>query len=160
MYYVSPNQVNIQIPYETQPGRANLVLSNPFENSNPYHFNVAASGPGIFTQANGSVTPVNTVPRGQIATIYITGDGQVSPSLPTGTAPSPQARTPKPQLPVTITVGGVQVATPFNFIGIPAGLVGVTQINFTVPTSVAPGVQPVVVTVGTASSNAANLTVQ
>src|SRR5205085_5868969 len=32
LYYVSPNQVNVQIPYETQPGQATLVLGNPFEN--------------------------------------------------------------------------------------------------------------------------------
>jgi uncharacterized protein (TIGR03437 family) len=59
---------------------------------------------------------------------------------------------------VTVTVGGV-VAT-VRFIGIPSGLVGVTQINFTIPATVAPGVQPVVVTVGTAASAPANLTVQ
>jgi uncharacterized protein (TIGR03437 family) len=46
-----------------------------------------------------------------------------------------------------------------DFIGIPVGLVGVTQINYTVPAGISTGVQPVVVTVGGLASQAANLTV-
>jgi uncharacterized protein (TIGR03437 family) len=64
---------------------------------------------------------------------------------------------PKPQLPVTVTVGGVPATIPF--IGIVSGLVGVTQINFTIPNGVPTGVQPVVVTVGTAASPPANINV-
>jgi uncharacterized protein (TIGR03437 family) len=54
-------------------------------------------------------------------------------------------------------VGGVQAAVPFY--GIPSGFVGVTQINFTIPTTAPLGSQPVVVTVGTASSVPAYITV-
>jgi uncharacterized protein (TIGR03437 family) len=46
-----------------------------------------------------------------------------------------------------------------DFIGIPSGLVGVTQINYTVPSGISTGVQPVVVTVGGAASPAASLNV-
>jgi uncharacterized protein (TIGR03437 family) len=56
-------------------------------------------------------------------------------------------------------VGGIDVGTP-QFIGIPSWAVGVTQINFTIPSNVAPGPQPVVVTVGGVQSNAATITVQ
>ena len=31
LYYVSPDQVNLQIPYETQTGRAKVDLDNPIE---------------------------------------------------------------------------------------------------------------------------------
>jgi uncharacterized protein (TIGR03437 family) len=57
-----------------------------------------------------------------------------------------------------MTVGGVPVVP--DFIGIPSGLVGVTQINFRIPDGVAPGVQDVVVTVGGVASNTAKITVQ
>ena len=68
------------------------------------------------------------------------------------------ALTPKPLLPYSVTVGGVPAA--IDFIGIPSGLVGgVTQINYTVPSSVSTGIQPVVVTVGSAASPAARLNV-
>ncbi len=160
LYYVSPNQVNLQIPYETQPGPATLTVGNPYVNVD-YQFQVAASAPGIFTQADGSIVPFPSAARGNTITLYITGDGQVSPSLPTGTAPAagtPTSRLPKPRLTVSITVGGVLATT--TFVGIPTGYVGVTQINFTVPADAPTGVQPVVVTVGNASSAAAKLTVQ
>jgi uncharacterized protein (TIGR03437 family) len=57
-----------------------------------------------------------------------------------------------------MTIGGV--AAHMDYVGIPSWSVGTLQINFTVPLSAPLGLQPVVVTVGTASSAAANFTVQ
>ena len=68
-------------------------------------------------------------------------------------------RVPKPIQAVSLTVGGVPVATPLPFLGIPSGFVGVTQVNFTIPTNAPLGPQPVVVTVGSASSLPAYITV-
>ena len=56
-----------------------------------------------------------------------------------------------------MTIGGENAS--IAFIGIPSGLAGVTQINFTVPTDAPQGVQPVVVKVGTASSPPVNFQV-
>jgi uncharacterized protein (TIGR03437 family) len=56
-----------------------------------------------------------------------------------------------------VTIG--DVPAPIDFIGIPAGLVGVTQINFQVPGGVGIGAQFVVVTVGGVSSAPAKLSV-
>ena len=156
LYYVSPNQVNVQIPYATNSGRATLVVGNPYANLT-YTFQVSAAAPGIFTFQNGSINPFSSATRGQTVTLFVTGEGQVTPSLATGATPSPHAQSPKPLLPYSVTVGGV--AATIDFIGIPSGLVGVTQINYTVPSSVATGVQPVVVTVGGVPSPAANLNV-
>jgi uncharacterized protein (TIGR03437 family) len=158
LYYVSPNQVNLQIPYETQPGPATLQIGNPYQNAT-YQFQVVAAAPGIFMFPDGTINPSRTGARGQIVTLYITGDGQVTPSLATGTAPNPKAQAPKPRLPVSVTVGGVPAAT-IEFLGIPTWSVGVTQINFTIPANAPTGVQPVVVTVGNASSPPATITVQ
>jgi len=156
LYYVSPNQVNVQIPYATNPGRATLVVGNPYANLT-YKFEVSAAAPGIFTFQNGSINPFSSAAHGQAVTLFITGEGQVTPSLATGATPSAHAQSPKPVLPYSVTVGGVAAA--IDFIGIPSGLVGVTQINYTVPSGVATGVQPVVVTVGGAASPAASLNV-
>jgi uncharacterized protein (TIGR03437 family) len=159
IYYVSPTQVNVQIPYETQPGRATLLIWNPYT-SVTYRFQVAASAPGIFTFSDGTINPYRSASRGSEIAIYITGDGTVTPALATGATPSPHAVTPMPKLPVSITVGGIAVSpSNIEFTGIPSGLVGVTQINFTIPSNVPLGVQPVVVTVGSASSPAANINV-
>jgi uncharacterized protein (TIGR03437 family) len=163
LYYVSPGQVNIQIPYETQPGSATLTVGNPYVNRT-FRFTVGSAGPGIFTNTDGSVNPSRTGARGQAVTLFITGEGAVSPALPTGTTPSPRTplnNLPKPRQAVTITVGSVPVVVDQNyFVGIPSGLVGVTQINFTIPASAPTGPQPVVVTVGGVASNNATITVQ
>ena len=68
------------------------------------------------------------------------------------------ANLPKPRQSVTVTVGGLPATV--DFIGIPSGLVGVTQINFHIPDGAPAGEQPVVVTVGATQSNTAKIVVQ
>jgi uncharacterized protein (TIGR03437 family) len=159
LYYVSPDQVNIQIPYETSPGPMTLMVGNPYVNVN-YSIQVTAAAPGIF-QTDGMVSaPFSSAGRGQTTTLFITGEGQTNPGLADGTTPAvgtPTDQLPRPVLPVTVTVGGQTAST--SFVGIPPGLVGVTQINYQVPANAPLGVQPVVVTVGTVASPAANLNV-
>jgi uncharacterized protein (TIGR03437 family) len=53
-----------------------------------------------------------------------------------------------------MTIGGAAV-TNMEYVGIPSWSAGTIQINFTVPQNAPLGVQPVVVTVGSASSTAA-----
>jgi len=159
LYYVSPNQVNLQIPYETDPGAATLTLGNPYVNVN-YNIQVVAAAPGIFMTNGFTAAPFSSAGRGTTTTLFITGEGQVSPSLADGASPAsgtPTSQLPKPVLPVTLTVAG-ETAT-IEFIGIPPGLVGVTQINYQVPAGTPVGVQSVVVTVGGVASPAAKLTV-
>jgi len=158
LYYAASGQVNLQIPYETQPGPATLVLANSSQ-SVTYTFPVVAAAPGIF-HAAGSLIPNSSARRGEVISLYMTGDGQAMPALGTGATPAPGtplAQLPKPVLPVTITVGGVNAA--IDFIGITSGLTGVTQVNFTVPVSAPVGSQDVVVTVGGAASAPVKLTV-
>jgi uncharacterized protein (TIGR03437 family) len=159
LYYVSPNQVNLQIPYETQPGNATLTVGNPYVNVN-YRLKIVAAAPGIFTSNGFIFPPFSSAKQGTETALYITGEGQVSPGVSDGDSPSastPMSRLPKPKLPVTVTVGNENAN--IVFIGIPPGLVGVTQINFTVPADVPVGAQDVVVTVGTVASPAAKLNV-
>ena len=162
LWYVSPGQVNIQVPYETPTsGVVTLSVGNPWTSYN-YSLRMSPAAPGIFTDGNGNVVPISSAARGQTVTLFITGEGKVTPTLADGATPSP--RTPSTQLPkpvqaVSLTVGGVAVATPLPFVGIPNGFVGVTQVNYTVPQTAPLGVKPVVVTVGTASSLPAYITV-
>ena len=160
LYYVSPGQLNIQIPYEAAVNStATLVVSNNGQTTSA-QFHVAAAAPGIFVSTNGAPVPSTSGARGQTLTLYITGEGAVSPQLATGASPAAGtavANLPKPNQSASVSVGGVNAA--IQFIGIPAGLVGVTQVNYTVPTQVSTGTQAVVVTVGGVASQAAMLTV-
>jgi len=160
IYYVSPTQVNLQIPYETAQGTATLLLSNPYEEVT-YRFRVTDTAPGIFTTSDGYVNPFRGAQRGETVTLFVTGEGSVTPTLATGSTPSsrtPLAQLPKPRQNATVTIGNVPAT--IQFIGIPSGLVGVTQINFTVPDDAPFGAQPIVVTVGVNSSAPANFTVR
>ncbi len=161
LYYVSQGLLNIQIPYETSPNTTAVVTVNNNGQTASTSFAVAAAAPGIFTGLGGVLVPTKSAARGQIIPLFITGQGAVSPPIPTGWAPvsgTPITSLPKPLQTVNVTVGGVPAPVQFN--GIPPGLVGVAQINFQVPAEASPGVQPVVVTVGGVSSAPASLTVQ
>jgi uncharacterized protein (TIGR03437 family) len=155
LYYVSPGQLNIQIPYETATGSALLAVSNNGEVAT-YSFPVTLSAPGIYMGSGSAIAGNPSGSRGQIYTLYATGAGEVSPPIATGAAPT-GAQAPVPLLSVSMTIGGVTAQT--DYVGIPGWSVGTLQINFTVPPGAPLGPQPVVVTVGSAASAAANFTV-
>jgi len=156
LYYVAPDQVNLQIPYETPLGLQTLTVGNPYVNVS-VNIRVVAAAPGIFVDNGFIFPPFNTAGQGKETALYITGAGLLSPSVGTGDAPTTLTNAPKPILPVTVTVANQNAMV--NFVGTTPGLVGVVQVNFTVPADVPTGVQPVVVTVGTAASPPANLMV-
>ena len=153
LYYVSSGQLNIQIPYDVPSGTTATLTVNNNGLVTTESIPIAAVAPGIFTDQNGVVVPFGSASRGQVITLFVTGTGAVSPAVATGAAPSlatSLANLPKPSQSVTVTVGGVPAN--LQFVGVPYGLVGVTQINYQVPSSVNIGSQPVVVSVGNAQS--------
>jgi uncharacterized protein (TIGR03437 family) len=161
LYYVSPGQLNIQIPYETAVNATATVSVNNNGQVASKSFFVAAAAPGVFFNSqNGLIVPTGSATRGQIITLFITGAGTVTPAIATGAAPASGtaiANLPRPSQSTTVTVGGVTAAS--EFIGIPVGLVGVTQINFQVPTSIGIGTQPVIVSTGGVASPPAQLSI-
>jgi uncharacterized protein (TIGR03437 family) len=159
LYYISPLQLDIQVPYETAVGTAVLGINNNGQVA-AFAFAVQATAPGICTGGDGALVPTPTAARGNSIILFITGEGDTLPALDTGAAPStdtPLNKLPAPRQALSMTVGGVAV-TPF-FVGIPYFLVGTTQVNFTVPANVPLGIQPVIVTVGGVASKAAALNV-
>ncbi len=148
VYYVLPYQIVIQVPYETPAGKAFLAVNDNGRVAT-YSFTVSPSAPGIFSDVNLQLVPTASAKRGQSLAFFITGEGDVTGGLATGSDPATTLslnQLPAPRLPFTMTVGGLTV-TPL-FVGIPYGLVGVTQVNFTVPANAPLGLQPVVVKVG------------
>jgi uncharacterized protein (TIGR03437 family) len=151
LYYVSPSQINLQIPYEI-PANSTAILQVTANGQNATsRINVSAAAPGIFADGNGLLVPYQSTGRGQTIVLFETGDGLVTPQPVTGSVPLTGA-TPVPRGKVSVTVGGVKAATPFAYIGVPAWSIGVTQINFTIPPTAPLGFQPIVVTVGSTPS--------
>lgn len=157
LYFVSENQLNIQIPYLTAVSTPATLKVNNNGLVGSFSFNVASQSPGIFADANGSV---GSAARGGIATVFITGAGAVIPEIATGAAPltgTLVSELPRPIVNTSVTVGGIAAIVEFS--GIPWSLVGVTQVNFKVPEGLAIGSQPVIVTLGGAPSPPASLTI-
>ena len=158
LFYVSPTQLNIQVPYEVGAGPAVLGINNNGQVGG-FQFQLSPAAPGIFT-VNGSTYPTASAKQGAYATIFVTGTGELNQAQPSGIAVpagTPASSLPLPLLPITVTVGGVPAL--IQFAGSTVGVVGLTQVNFVVPPTVAAGVQPVVVTAGGYPSSPANLTV-
>jgi uncharacterized protein (TIGR03437 family) len=161
LIYVSPNQVNAIVPYEIAGlTTANVVVSNGGAQSVAFVVTVTNTSPAIFTltqngtgqgailnqdlSINGST---NAAARGSVIAIYGTGEGSVTPAVPTGSVTPTSGTIPKPVLPVTVTIGGMEAV--INYAGEAPGLVaGVIQVNAVVPLNIAPGNQIVVVSVG------------
>jgi uncharacterized protein (TIGR03437 family) len=158
LYYVSPGQINLQMPYETGAGTAVVGVSNNGKVAS-FLFDTAPTAPGIFVQ-NGNLVPVASGKPGDVLVLFMTGEGDVTPALFTGASPATGTavdQLPHPRMHVAVTVGGIDAAIQFE--GIPTLLVGTTQINFVIPANVPAGVQPVVVTSNGVASPAASITV-
>lgn len=161
LWFISPGQINLQIPYETGAGTAVIGINN---NGSVGYTTIQMSPavPGIFS-ANGLLNPDSTAKVGTAAYLFLTGDGDVTPALATGASPSlgtPISSLPSPFFAVnnslTVTVGGINA--PVLFAGVTPGSVGVTQVNFQLPSGLT-GTQPVVVTVNGVSSSPVNINI-
>jgi uncharacterized protein (TIGR03437 family) len=146
LYFVSPGQINFQFPYEVTPGVAPVSVTyngNTVTSTVP----ISSYSPGLFLDSSGAPAGFQTAKRGQSIALYITGQGPVTPQPADGALPA-SGTTPVPSNSIVITVGGVQAATPYAYIGMPAWAIGLTQVNFTIPSSTPLGAQPVVVSIG------------
>jgi uncharacterized protein (TIGR03437 family) len=156
LLYVSPTQINLQIPYEV-PARTVVLVVKSGGQAASINVPVQGSAPGIFVDSNNqNIVPNESAATGSTIGFYVTGAGLVTPSETTGNVPA-AGTTPVPNLAVTMTVGGVPATLAYK--GIPSWSVGVLQLNFTVPLSAPLGSQQVVVSIGGVPSKAALLTV-
>ncbi len=148
LYYVSPNQINLQVPFGSSPGGATLRVTHNGQTATSA-LTIAPTAPGIFTFANGAPVPDQAAKRGQTITLYTTGEGAATPALISGALPN-SITTPRPSGIVSVTVGGAPAT--IAYLGVPPWAIGVTQINYTIPANAPIGVVSVVVTVGGVAS--------
>lgn len=167
LLFVSPGQINAQVPYAIKPGTANLVIQTQGQQSAPINFQVTATGPGIFTQPGGNQalavnlpsgtmnTAQNPVKPGQYVTAYAIGQGMLDNPVDTGCA-APDAPYSCPLAAVSATLGGMPVD--IQFAGLPPGYAGLMQLNLLIP-ALPPGQQQLIVTIGGVTANTTIITV-
>jgi uncharacterized protein (TIGR03437 family) len=161
LYYVSPSQINAQVPFEVAPGNATAVLTTGGSALAGVPLTVKPVAPGLFTNASGwalvrnqdgSVNAAgNPAPVGSAITAYGTGQGLVGNPVPTGSA-APDSPLSALLTGVTATIGGQTAVV--SFAGLAPRLVGVFQVNLQVP-SLSPGTYPLAITVGGVAANSA-----
>ncbi|MDQ2900568.1 MAG: hypothetical protein M3Y07_12335, partial [Acidobacteriota bacterium] len=166
LFYVSPTQINAQIPFEAIPGAASLVVSVAGANAPTTTFvAIENTAPGLFQYGrnravvqnqDGQVNdPTHSAVQGTVVTAYLTGQGPVDNPVATG-SPAPDAPLSRATAKVAASIGGQ--GTEIEFAGLAPGFVGLLQVNLRVPDMPA-GDFPLVITIGGAASNAAVITV-
>lgn len=151
--FVSPSQVNAQMPFEAI-GNVTLILRTPGGTSDNYNLQVLPGAPSVFRSgAAGPETNLPTIVRAddgllvtdshpvhrrdnQYLVIYLTGLGQTNPAVGNG-LPAPLNPLAVALNVPTVKLGGVQL--PVAFYGLTPGEVGVYQINVKVTSNVPAG---------------------
>jgi uncharacterized protein (TIGR03437 family) len=168
LYYVSPTQLNIQVPFELDSTKQyQVVVSSGKEIAPPEPIQLVSATPGLALFADGGilaqhldgslVTRSAPARAGEVIVAYLVGLGATDGAVASG-APSPADPLVRPATLSTLTVGGVD--TPISFIGLTPGLVGLYQLNFRVPTDAPTGNLSVTMTQDSTPSNSAILAVQ
>ena len=113
LFFVSPNQINFQVPFEvTSPGQVNVVVTRNGEDSPIEPATMAEFAPAVFiNRATGEpivqrfpdgalITATNPANPGDVLILFLTGLGGVSNAPPTGApsavSPLAQARVTRP----------------------------------------------------------------
>ena len=142
LYFVSPTQINFQLPDDLQPGTQTLTVSAPGQPDVQSTVTIVQDAPGLFpmavsdktyavaTHADGTpVTPDAPVQQGETITLYGTGFGPTTPARPFGLA-VPDSPSYVLNDGVTIQIGSATPVVPVAAYAVP-GSVGVDAVQFT-----------------------------
>jgi uncharacterized protein (TIGR03437 family) len=146
VFYASPGQFNVQIPWEvTGMGSFNMIVNGSPSNVvsrgvytySPDVFMISAAQ-GAITHADGSlVSNASPATVNETVVVYATGLGPVSGAMVTGKPASSTSLQPTTPQPATATLGGIPATVSFS--GLTPGFIGLYQVNVQVPANAPPG---------------------
>lgn len=161
LYYISPTQVNAQIPFELLPGsRYDVLVSANGALTNPQPIQLSPATPGLAAFSDGTliaqhtdgslVSQTSPASGGEYLVSYLAGLGDTGVPVSSGAA-SPSNPLAEPQNALTLTINGSTYPT--AFVGLTPGLVGLYQMNFQVPGGLPAGNLTITVSQNGVSSN-------
>ena len=168
--YVSPNQINLQVPFELAGTSAIVKVIVNYTYSAVYSLSLAQYSPGFFVIDTANdvaaldlsynlVDSSNPVARGSYVQLYMNGLGPVTNQPGDGLAAPGGANLAMTTAAPTITIGG-QPATNIQFSGLAPGFVSLYQVNAQVPTNISAGPQTITCSIGGVISTTAQLYVK
>jgi len=146
LYYVSPTQINAQLPYSIAPGSIQLRVRRGEEVSNAVSLSIATVAPRFFsvtqdglgrpflTKADYTlVTRTNPLKPGDYGLLFMNALGAVDPAIAEGSAPG-DGSAGRP-LNRTVATYNVRLGTTFDtlYSGLAPGWPGLYQVNFRAP---------------------------
>jgi uncharacterized protein (TIGR03437 family) len=146
VFYASPGQYNVQVPWETTGmGTFTMIVNGML--SNVQSVGVYTYSPDVFmispaqaaiTHADGSlVSNASPAAVNETVVVYATGLGPVSGAMVTGKPASSTSLQPTTPQPATATLGGIPATVSFS--GLTPGFIGLYQVNVQVPANAPPG---------------------
>ena len=176
--FVTPNQINLQVPWELQgQAESRLEVRVAGSTSPPIDLQLAEYSPGIFGMGGtqGAVLIANTillaapanavagrtsrpVRRGEAISIYCTGLGPVAGDVSTGSPAPSTALIPTRTLP-EVRIGGARAEVLFS--GLAPELTGVYQVDAVIPAGAPSGsAVSVSLSIGTIESNVVTIAIE
>jgi uncharacterized protein (TIGR03437 family) len=162
LYFLSPGQINAQIPFELQAGDEYLLLikyGRAYSVPIPVALTPRQPGLAAFAYDLGfqPVTESNPAVRGGYVVLYLVGMGVTNPAVPSASV-SPADPFAMLTEPPVVRIDDVQA--PVVFAGLAPGFVGLYQLNIQVPPSLSAGVRELVVDQAGVESNRVKLPVR
>ncbi len=164
LLFVSPTQINAQLPWDLEPGDYSLSVLEEGRNAASTTFAVVRNAPGLFAgndreaiaaHDDGSpITRENPVRSGEIVVLYGTGLGPYDRRPPEG-FPIPSGLVYLVADPVEVLIGDRVVAPLADAAA--AGQVGITLIQFGIPDPLPPGPIEIRIRVNRVESNTVEL---
>ena len=174
VFSVASDRVQIQVPWELAGLGSAYAKVRVLDHygfvwtSDPFLVNLADVAPGIYSyetdegevasaaHADGSYVTAGAPARaGQTVTVYMTGTGPLSTPQRSGRSASSGLSTLHSP---TVTVGGREASVAYS--GSIPGAVGITKIDFVIPSGVSAGAADVIVSVDGSASNSVTIPVQ
>ncbi len=176
LYYVSPGQINFEIPIDAATGDGTVQIVRNSQQGNQAYINITPRAPrflllnggpyAIMTTPQGALTgiPGSPVKAGDVVVIYTIGLGPTTPPVPSGTA-SPSSTLAEVKGTTSVCFGN---PTPFftppcatpQFVGLTPNFVGLYQINVEIPTGLPSGTTAFTLTVDNFPSDVVQLPVK
>jgi uncharacterized protein (TIGR03437 family) len=166
--YVSPGQVNVQVPWELQgQTSAQIKVTIDFSDGNVISVPLSDYAPSLFEFGTGAVAALdrnfqvigsgNPAQRGQTIHVFANGLGPVT-NQPASGDPAPSSPMALTTTAPLVTIGGQQAQVSFS--GLTPGFAGLYDLDLTVPPGLTPGNYPITVTIGNRTSKQSGISVQ